>query len=147
MSSIHIRRAFLPALVVAFGLALGVPEGAQAQISVIVGPSSANAPTQEEVVKMFRGSSTTWSDGTKIQIVDQPGTPVGEQFYSQVVGQSASAVRKVFIELVLSGQAAKPKTASSDAEVKAAVASTPGAIGYIQSSSMDATVKEVLKVN
>ena len=147
MSSQRICRVFLPALAVALGLAMGGPEAAQAQISVIVGPSSSYSPTQEDVVKMFRGSMTTWSDGTKVQIVDQPSTPVGEQFYSQVLGQSASGVRKVFIELVLSGQAAKPKSAASDAEVKAAVAATPGAIGFIQSSSLDATVKEVVKIS
>ncbi len=147
MSRHAIRRALLPILGLAAGLVLGSPETAQAQISVIVGPSSSQAPSKEQVVEMFVGSRTTWGDGTKVQIVDQPTTAVGQQFYEKVLGQSAVDVRKTFIELVLSGQAAKPERFSSDAEVKAAVASMPGSIGFIQASSLDASVKEVLRVN
>ena len=147
MRNIRIRQVLLPSLAIALGLALGAPEAAEAQMSVIVGPSSSYAPTQAEVVKIFRGSMTTWSDGTKVQIVDQASTAVGEQFYSQVIGATSNSVRRVFIELVLSGQASKPKSVGSDAEVKAAVAATPGAVGYIQSSSLDASVKEVVRVN
>ena len=92
MRNIRIRQVLLPSLAIALGLALGAPEAAEAQMSVIVGPSSSYAPTQAEVVKIFRGSMTTWSDGTKVQIVDQASTAVGEQFYSQVIGATSNSV-------------------------------------------------------
>jgi len=87
---------------------------------VTVGASSSQAPTQEQVVQMFRGSMTTWGDGTTVQIVDRPSTPMGGETYTQVRGQSVAAVRKVFIGLAPSGQAGMRQAVSSDAEVKAA---------------------------
>lgn len=139
-------RFWFAAVAMAGLLALGGVRPAEAQISVIVASSSANSPSQAEVVEMFVGAKTTWNDGTRVQIVDQPTTAVGKQFYEQVLGRSAVEVRRTFVELVLSGQAAKPERSSTDDGVKSAVAGNPGAIGFIQSSSLDSSVKEVLRI-
>ena len=146
MTSPITPRVRFAAVALAGLFALVGAQPAQAQISVIVGPSASYAPSQSDVVEMFVGAKTTWNDGTKIQIVDQPTTAAGTTFYADVLGRSPVEVRRTFIELVLSGQAVKPERFSSDADVKAAVAGTPGAIGFIQSSSMDASVKEVLRI-
>jgi ABC-type phosphate transport system substrate-binding protein len=127
-------------------LALSGVRPAEAQISVIVASSSSNSPNQTEIVEMFVGAKTTWNDGTRVQIVDQPTTAVGKQFYEQVLDRSPVEVRRAFVELVLSGQAAKPERSSSDDGVKSSVANTPGAIGFIQSSSLDSSVKEILRI-
>jgi ABC-type phosphate transport system substrate-binding protein len=147
MESPITARFWLVAVALSGLFALAGARPVEAQISVIVGPGSSYSPSQAEVVEMFVGAKTTWNDGTRVQVVDQPETATGATFYEQVLGRSPAEVRRAFIELVLSGQASKPERAGSDAEVKAAVARLPGAIGFIQSSALDSSVKEVLRIN
>ena len=146
MNSPFTPRACFAALALTGLFALCDAQPVQGQISIIAGPSSTYAPTQAVVVEMVVGARTTWDDGRKIQSVDQPATAAGTSFYQEVLGRSPVEVRRTFIQLVLSGQALKPEEVGSDADVKAAVARLPGAIGFIRSSSLDSSVKELLRI-
>jgi ABC-type phosphate transport system substrate-binding protein len=140
------QRGHLGAVVVAGMLAILAVAPARAQISVIVSASWNVDATESQIVDMFVGAATTWSDGTKVQIVDQPDTPEGVKFYSDFLRQSSAQVRTQWTRLVLSGQAAAPKKAGGGAAVKQQVLASPGSIGYIATSELDATVKEITRV-
>lgn len=135
-----------------FGIALAatllaaMPSGAQAQISVVVAAGSAHVADLDAVARMFSGQVTAWPDGSKVQLVDQSETDVGKTFYDSVLKKSPAQVRKALTALLLSGQIPKPEQAGSDADVKAAVARLAGSIGFIASSSMDASVKELVRI-
>lgn len=135
---------FTVAMVVMF-LVVGFSE-ASAQVSVIVSSSSPNAVSKDEAKNVFSGATASWSSGTKIQVVDQPDTETGKSFYEKFVGKPAGQVRLQWTKLVLSGQAAAPKKLGDDDAVKKAVAADPNSIGYIKSSALDGSVKEIARV-
>lgn len=136
----------LVGIAVAVLTAAALPARSQAQISVVVAASSSQTADQDAVARMFTGQVTKWADGTKVQIVDQSASSVGQDFYAKVLNKSVAQVRKSLMALLLSGQISKPEQVGSDAEVKAAVARNPGAIGYIATSSLDDSVKELVRI-
>lgn len=117
-----------------------------AQISVIVSKSSANTASKSEIKDIFLGSKLLWAHGGKITVVDQSGSETGSTFYAGFLGKSVNQVRVQWTKLVLSGQASAPLKAATDEDVKKAVAANGNAIGYISSSSLDKSVKEIFKI-
>jgi ABC-type phosphate transport system substrate-binding protein len=138
------RRITLLPYVLAVLLVLSV--GAQAQISIIVSKSSSQSAEASSLKQMFAGTKLSWSGGEKIMIADQQETAVGKAFYEKFVDKSVTAVRTEWTKLVLSGQAMAPKKCADDDAVKKAVADNPNAVGYISSSSLDGTVKEIHRI-
>ena len=132
-------------LFIAIGFCLALPT-AYAQISVVVGSSSSLNATEAQVKDFFSGAKVNWSDGTKVQVVDQPNSPLSELFYQALIGRSPAQVRVQWTKLVLSGQATAPVKGANDDEVKKTVSSTDGAIGFIATSALDGTVKELIRL-
>jgi ABC-type phosphate transport system substrate-binding protein len=119
---------------------------AAAQISVIVSSATPKTADETAIAEIFAGASTTWPDGTKVQIVENGDAVLTQKFFAKVVKKPTALVRSQWTKLALSGQGAAPKKGRDAAAVKALVAATPGAIGYIPSDEVDGSVKEILKV-
>ncbi len=129
--------------------ALGLSGMAQAQVAVIVNPKSATATmTADQVSAIFLGKSNTLPGGAAAQATDLPESAAArEQFYSKVTGKQAAQVKAAWSRLVFSGKATPPKELATAADVKKFVAANPDAIGYIEKSAVDASVKVVLSVD
>ena len=136
-------RLFLGAVVM---LLLGTPIIAQAQVSIIVAKGSTHRVSKEEAKNIFAGAAVAWESGSKIQVIDQSDTETGKTFYENFLGKSANQVRLQWTKLVLSGQAIGPKKLSDDEAVRNAVSGDPNAIGYISTSALDGSVKEVARI-
>jgi ABC-type phosphate transport system substrate-binding protein len=119
----------------------------QAQISIVVAKSSHQTAGAGDLRQMFSGAKLTWSAGEKVAIADQPEAAIGKAFYDKFIGKSLSQVRTEWMKLVLSGQAAAPKKCSDDDAVKAFVRENPNAVGFISSSAVDESVKELYRVS
>ena len=52
----------------------------------------------------------------------------------------------MWARITFTGKGTPPKELKSDAEVKAFVAANPRAIGYVDASAVDSSVKAVLKL-
>jgi ABC-type phosphate transport system substrate-binding protein len=141
----HIRRYGGAVLLVGL-LFVTATNQARAQISVVVAASSQAQATESQIQDMFVGAATTWPDGTRVQVVDQPDTDVGTRFYADFLRQSVAQVRTQWTSKVLSGQASAPKKAADSDAVKRAVSETPGSIGYIATSALDDSVKELIRI-
>jgi len=118
-------------------LALGVP--AMAEVVVVVNPKAAEASmTKDQVAQFFLGKSSAMTP------VDQPDSaPVRAEFYKKVTDKDASQVKALWSKLVFTGKATMPKEVGDSAAVKKAVAADPKAIGYIEKSAVDASVKVI----
>jgi ABC-type phosphate transport system substrate-binding protein len=127
-------------------LILAMAVSAPAQISVIVAKSTEAKANKAEIKEIFTGAKLKWPNGSKIQVVDQPDTELGKKFYDVVIGKSANQVRRQWTKLLLSGQAAAPLKQPSDKNVKKIVAGNPNAIGYIATSALDDSVREILRI-
>lgn len=122
---------------------------AQAQVAVIVNPKSAAASmTADQVAGVFLGKTATLPSGATAAPVDQAeSAAIREQFYTKVAGKQAAQVKAAWSRLVFSGKGTPPKELGSTAEVKKFVAANPDAIGYIEKSAVDGSVKAVLTVD
>lgn len=134
----------------ALGLALLAGSGtAFAGVAVVVGARSGVAHLDaDQVSQLFTGKVAVLPGAGQAVLVDQTeGSPVRDAFYSKVTGKNAQQVKALWSRLVFSGAAQQPRAVSSGAEVKKLLADNPNAIGYIDSSEVDASVKEVFRAD
>ena len=120
-----------------------------AQVAVVVGAkSSASALTADQAAALFLGKSDQLPDVGVALLLDQPeSSAVRDAFYTKVSSKSAAQVKSAWARLVFSGKATPPKEISNSAEVKKMVAANQNAIGYIEKSAVDASVKVLLSVD
>lgn len=121
---------------------------ANAEIVVIVNPKNPAASlTAEQVAALYLGNSSAFPDGGAAALADQPESAgIRGTFYEKATGRSAAQAKATWARLTFTGKGTPPKELKSDADVKAFVASDPKAIGYIDSSAVDGSVKAVLKL-
>jgi ABC-type phosphate transport system substrate-binding protein len=119
--------------------ALSASMAAQAEVVAVVGASSAQGSmSKDEVAQYFLGKSTALTP------IDQPeSAAIRGEFYKKVTDKDASQAKALWSKLVFTGKATMPKEVGSSADVKKAVAANPKAIGYIEKSAVDSTVKVV----
>jgi len=128
------RLAVAATLLLAFGVA-------RADVVVVVSAkSSASKLTKDQVADIFLGRSTSM-----VPLDQAAGSPIRDQFYSKVAGQTAAQVKTLWAKLSFSGKGTPPKALGSDDEVKAQLAANPNAIAYMDKSKVDASVKTVLE--
>lgn len=130
-------------------LVLAAAASAQAQVAVVVNPKNpAASMTADQVSSIFLGKTNTLPSGAAAQAVDLPDSAAArEHFYSKATGKSSAQVKAAWSRLVFSGKGTPPKELGSAAEVKKFVAANPDAIGYIEKSAVDGSVKVVLSVD
>jgi len=113
---------------------------AQAETVVIV--SQKNPATRmfaEQASQFFLGKSNMFTP------IDQAeGSPIRNDFYQKLTDKDAAQVKAIWSKLVFTGKATPPKEYKSNADVKKAVADDPKAIGYIDKSALDDSVKVIL---
>jgi ABC-type phosphate transport system substrate-binding protein len=109
---------------------------------VVIGNLAAPVMTKDEVTQFFLGKSQA------MKPLDRPSSePIKAQFYQKLSGQDLSQVKATWSRLVFTGKASAPKELPDAAAVKKAVAADPKAIGYIDKSEVDSTVKVLLSLN
>ncbi|NRR29383.1 hypothetical protein HSX11_04210 [Oxalobacteraceae bacterium] len=113
---------------------------ARAETVVIV--NKANPATRmfhDQAAQFFLGKSAMFTP------VDQPeGSAIRMDFYPKVADKDAAQVKALWSKLVFTGKGTAPKEYASNAEVRKAVAADPKAIGYIDKSALDDSVKAIL---
>lgn len=131
------------------GALLCLPLFAHAAIAVVVGANSPAAKlSADQVGQLFLAKTTALPGAGQAVLIDQAeGTPVRDAFYVGATGKSAAQVKALWSRLVFSGSAQLPLALASSAEVKKHVNANPNAIGYIEASEVDASVKVLLTIN
>jgi ABC-type phosphate transport system substrate-binding protein len=114
----------------------------RADTVVIVSAQSAVAPlTTEQISRIFQGKSNTM---TPVDIAER--SYARRQFYTKVIGRDEAQVKAQWSRLVFTGKGSAPKELPSGAEVVKAVAADPNAIGYVDRSFVNMTVKVIYTV-
>lgn len=117
-----------------------------ADVVVIINKANINAVDKALVVKIYTGQVKNWPDGGPVFALDQgENSPIRNDFNSSVLDKSSGNMKALWAQNIFSGKGLPPKVADADAEVKKIVSSNKNAIGYIQASSVDDTVKVVVK--
>ena len=124
------------------GLLVSVAAQAEAG-SIVVGPGTAIDTLDADMVKrIFLGREATLG-GKPLVVVFQKSGATREAFDGGFLGKPGAQLTSYWSKLVFTGKAKAPEEVADDAAVKAKVAATPGAIGYIEDAAVDGSVKKV----
>lgn len=117
------------------GAALCVSAG---DIVVIVHPQ-APPLSKELVADLYLGRSQLLTP------LDMPdGSATYTEFYRRATGRDVAQIKSTWSRIVFSGKGLAPRQLSDAAAIKRAVAADPRAVGYIERTALDASVKAVL---
>jgi len=116
-------------------------------VVVVSAKSSATSLTAEQASDIFLGKVATLPGaGTAVPVDQADGSAAREAFYQKATGKNAAQVKAYWSKQIFTGKGQPPKEVGDNAGVKAAVAGNPNAIGYIDKSAVDGSVKALLTV-
>lgn len=136
MKSLPIRILFCCA-------ALGLASLARAELTIIVNPKVAGEQLDAATVKnVLLGRKVAWDQAGRIKLAVLKND-AADAFLQQTVNMSASAFNNHWRRLIMTGAGSAPKTFTEEAELRAYVATTEGAIGFVDQEQLDASVSAV----
>jgi len=116
-----------------------------AETAIIVNSANASSMDINTVSRIFLGKSSSFPSGDQAIPVDQnEGSATRDAFNDSVLGKNASQLKAYWSRLIFTGKGTPPKEVGDDAAVKKLVANNPNMIGYIDSATIDDSVKVVL---
>lgn len=127
-------------------LALAVP--AQADILVIANRDNPGAnPGTREVSDLYLGRSRTLSSGEAVQLLEyRHDHELRTRFYRQLNGMSLPQLNAYWARLQFSGEVLPPPSLPDGQAVLRAVRNNRQALGYIDSTDLDDSVRVVLRL-
>ncbi|GAB5381301.1 MAG: hypothetical protein Alis3KO_31720 [Aliiglaciecola sp.] len=120
-----------------------ITASAFADVVVVVHPSNSSELSAKQVQRIFLGKEKKFSNGTAVNPINQTSNAARNDFDSNVLGRSSTQVAAYWSKLVFTGKGIPPKEVNGDAEVVAAVAADPSAIGYVDSAAVTGDVKAI----
>jgi hypothetical protein len=134
----HVRSSALSVLIL---LGVAVADARAEEIVVIVNLAAASM-SKEQIADLYLGRNDDCIP------IDQPvGSGIYVEFYKKVTGRDSAQVKAIWSRLLFTDRGVAPKQLPNSAAVKKAVAANPKAVGYIEKSEVDASIKVVLSVN
>jgi hypothetical protein len=136
-------------LALAFALALALlpitgPTGASDLVVVVSARTAVDQLSQDDVINIFMGRYRRLPGGAAAFPIDQAADDAMKaSFYQRLVNKNLNDINAYWSRLVFSGKAAPPLKTSSQAEVFKHLASTPGAIAYLDRVQVDGRFKVV----
>lgn len=110
-------------------------------IVVIVNPA-AKAISKDQIADLYLGRT-----GGLTPIDQTAGSAIYVKFYKQATGRDVAQVKAIWSRILFTGRGLPPKQLPDSAAVKQAIAANPNAVGYIEKSAVDASVKVVLPLD
>jgi ABC-type phosphate transport system substrate-binding protein len=116
-----------------------------AVVAVVSANSTVTTLSRNQVADIFLGKVARFPNGNAAVPVDQAeGTLVRDEFYAQFAGKSAGQIKAHWSKIIFTGRGRPPRTMPNSIEIKKLLAKDPNAIGYIEQSAVDATVRVLL---
>jgi len=128
------------------GLALSLTSAAAMAdvVAVVSAKSSITAVSKSQLADIFLGKTNRFPDGTQATPVDQAvGSAARDEFYDKIVGKTAAQIKAYWSKIIFTGRGQPPPTVSSASEMKKRVSENPAAIGYLDSSMVDDSLRVV----
>jgi hypothetical protein len=134
MKPLYLRRYLALAMLFVTASAFATP-------SLIGNKNVASEKLDAAAVKaVFLGKKVSWDGAGRIVLAVLKGGPVAEEFLKGSVEMSVSAFNNHWRRLAMTGGGTAPKSFDKEEDLRKFVAETPGAIGFIDSANVDASV-------
>jgi ABC-type phosphate transport system substrate-binding protein len=111
---------------------------------IVAKDSPVSAMDADQAKRVFLGREVSLG-GHSTVVVYQKDETVRTAFETKVLGKTGSELSAYWSKQIFTGKAMAPEEVTGDAQVRAKVATTPGAIGYVTDSGVDSTVKVIFK--
>ena len=120
--------------------------GAHAEVVVIVSAKShITSITAAQTARIFLGKTSEFPDDSDAEPIDQPiGSEIRNEFYDKVVHKNPSQVSAYWAKIIFTGDGSPPAILDDDKAIRRAVAKNPHAIGYIDKSAVNRSVRVIL---
>lgn len=133
----------------AFALALlahtSSPAIAADWVLVASAKSGINKLDADAASNLYLGKTSELPGVGPVALLDLPeGNAIRDAFYLEATKKDASALKAYWSRMIFTGKGQPPRMVEGAGAVKKALGSNPSAIGYIEKSAVDATVKVIL---
>ncbi len=134
--------------IASIGIAMILGLAAAASRADVVAVVSAKSPiaslSKAQVADIFLGRVSQFPDGMQAVPVDQPeGSAARDEFYLKLAGRSPAQIKAYWSKIIFTGRGQPPKEVPDGIEMKKRIAHDIDAIGYIDASLVDASVRVV----
>jgi ABC-type phosphate transport system substrate-binding protein len=129
----------------AFTLSVGIRAG-YADVVVVASAASPIANlSKTQVIDIFLGKRTRFPDGGDAVPIDQSeGSAARDEFYLKFAAMAPAQVRAFWSKIIFTGRGQPPRIAGTVPELKKLLLTSPNAIGYLDESMLDSSLKVVL---
>jgi len=115
-------------------------------VAVVSVRSSVTALSEREIADIFLGKQSRFPNGEPAVPIDQnEDAPVRDEFYAKYAGKSAAQVKAHWSKIIFTGRGQPPLAVTNGGEVKKRLTQNPNAIGYIDESLVDDSVRVLRK--
>lgn len=113
-------------------------------VAVVSSRSAVTALSNSQIADIFLGKSARFPDGSPAVPFDQiEGSAIRDEFYGKVVGKTAAQIKVYWSRILFTGRGRPPPTVSDSIEMKRRITENRAAIGYIDRSLVDDSVRVV----
>lgn len=134
-------RYFVPTILV---LALTARPTMADVVAVVSSKSAVTTLSKIQITDIFLGKTRRFPDGTPTMAIDQvDGSAARDEFYMRLAGKTAAQLTAYWSKIIFTGRGQPPPTVSDDIEMKKRISANPAAIGYIDRSLVDDSVRVV----
>ena len=134
----HIKSSALIALI----LAVVTVAGVRAEEIVVIVNLAAAPITKDQVADLYLGRTDAWTP------IDQAvASRIYVEFYKKVTGRDSAQIKAIWSQILFTNRGVPPKQLPDSAAVKKAVAANLKAVGYIEKSAVDASIKVALQID
>lgn len=114
-------------------------------VVVVSAKSPITSLTAEQTAKIFLGKVDTFPNNDNVLPIDQAeGNAIRDEFYAKVTNKNSAQLKAYWSKIIFTGDGQPPKLVEGDVAVRKAVAKNPNAIGYIDKSTVDSSVRVIL---
>jgi ABC-type phosphate transport system substrate-binding protein len=139
---LHINRT---GLIIGFTLSLASRAAMADVVAVVSASSPITTLSLSQVADIFLGRVNRYPSGVPAIAIDQSeGSAARDEFYEKITGKSPAQIKAYWSRIIFTGRGQPPPTVTSGIEVKKRVIENPAAIGYIDKTLVDDSVKVVL---
>ena len=114
-------------------------------VAVVSSKSPITSLSKSQVIDIFLGKRTRFPDGTSAVPIDQAeGSEARDEFYSRFAAMSAAQLKAFWSKIIFTGRGQPPTAVGTGLDAKKLVVANPNAIGYIDQSLVDSSLRVVL---
>jgi ABC-type phosphate transport system substrate-binding protein len=130
---------------VALTLGLSISAVSADVVAVVSSKSPITSLSKSQVIDIFLGKRTRFPDGTAAMPIDQAeGSAARDEFYSRFAAMSAAQLKAFWSKIIFTGRGQPPTAVGTGLDAKKLLVANPNAIGYIDQSLVDSSLRVVL---